>query len=150
MFKKILLPTDGSRLSVEVARFAADLAQRHEGVVQPIVAVEYQFVDSDDLPDDVAAQIHERIARRAQKALDQANETIQQAGGRSAGGRIVQGTPVQAILREAEDGEYDLIVIGSRGVGFDRGEERLMGSVTERVLHRTPCPVLVVRAEPRP
>ena len=58
--------------------------------------------------------------------------------------------PVDAILQEAEDGEYDLIVMGSRGVNLECDGDRLLGSVAERVLHRTPCPVMIVRAEPKP
>jgi nucleotide-binding universal stress UspA family protein len=150
MFGKILLPTDGSRHSNEAASIAGEVAEKHGGTVHPVVAVEYQYIHAEDLPEEVAATIRERIDRRAQHALEAANERVRGAGGKTDGGRIVEGTPVEAILQEAEEGEYDLIVIGSRGVSLDSGHDRLMGSVTERVLHGTPCPVLVVRAEPRP
>lgn len=147
MFKKILLPTDGSRHSAEAARFAANLARTHEGVVHPLVAVEYQYVTGRDLPDEMASAIRERISARARQALEQTNEIIRQEGGRTDGGRIVEGASPEAILNEAENGAYDVIVMGSRGVSLDSGHERVMGSVTERVLHRAPCPVLVIRAE---
>ena len=150
MFRKILLPSDGSRYSVEAARIAAQVAARHEGVVHPIIAVEYQYVEGEDVPDEVSAVIRERIRTRAQQALDAANAAVRGEGARTDGGTIREGRPADAILQEAEDGEYDLIVMGSRGVSLDHGHERLIGSVTERVLHRTPCPVLVIRAEPRP
>jgi nucleotide-binding universal stress UspA family protein len=150
MFEKILVPTDGSRQMPEVARIAADVALRNEGVLHPIVAVEYQYVRGEELPEEIAAEIGQRIRNRAQRALDEVNAIIRGAGARTDGGRIAEGAPVDVILGEAEDGEYDLIVMGSRGVGLDSGHDRLIGSVTERVLHRTPCPVLVIRAEPRP
>ncbi len=148
MFKKILLPTDGSRHSEEAARIAAELSARHEGVVHPLVAVEYGYLTSGDLEAHVAESIRTRIQGRAQKALDETHAAIQAAGGKSDGGRIAEGTAPEAILHEAEDGEYDLIVLGSRGVSIDNGHDRLLGSVAERVLHRAPCPVLVIRAEP--
>ena len=150
MFKKILLPTDGSRHSAEAARFAGQLAKCHGGAVHPLVAVEYQYVTDDDVPPEVASTIRERIRRRAQAALDHASRVVEEEDGRSDGGRIVEGTPPEAILREAEEGEYDLIVMGSAGVSQDDGRRRLIGSVAERVLHDTPCPVLVIRAEPKP
>jgi len=150
MFRKILLPSDGSRYSVEAALIAAQVAARHEGVVHPLIAVEFQYVEGEDVPDEVSAVIRERIRTRAQQALDAANAAVRGEGARTDGGTIREGRPADAILQEAEDGEYDLIVMGSRGVSLDHGHERLIGSVTERVLHRTPCPVLVIRAEPRP
>ena len=150
MFRKILVPTDGSRYSEEAARIAGQVAARHEGTVHPVVAVEYQYVTDDDLPEELSAAIRERIRGRARNALLRAEELIRGEGGRVEAGRVLEGPPVDVILREAEDGEYDLIVMGSRGVSLDSGYERLVGSVTERVLHGTPCPVLVIRAEPRP
>jgi len=147
MFQKILLPTDGSRHSAEAARIAAELAEKHGGQVTPLVSVEYQFVTGGELSEEMSHAIRERIQARAQRALDGAREAL---GGFGGDGKIVEGETVRAILQEAEEGEYDLIVIGSRGVSLDEGHDRLMGSVTERVLHRTPCPVLVIRAEPKP
>ena len=150
MFEKILLPTDGSRHSAEAARTAAELARCHHGIVHPLVAVEFQYIVGEELSEEVSSLLRRRIESRAQAALDAANALVREAGGKTDGGRIVEGTSPEAVLREAEDGEYDLIVMGSRGVSLDNGHDRLIGSVTERVLHRAPCPVLVIRAEPRP
>lgn len=146
MFKKILLPSDGSRHSLEAARIAAEVAAHHGGTVHPLVAVEYQYVDTDDLPADISAAIHERISARAQRALTQAAAAVREAGGNVTPGKVVEGPSAEAILQEASDGEFDLIVMGSRGVSLDNGYDRLVGSVTERVLHRAICPVLVIRA----
>src|SRR5258706_5267660 len=60
---------------------------------------------------------------------------------------VVEGDPVNVILEQAEVLGSDLIVLGTHGRrGFDRW---VLGSVTERVLHHAPCPVLTVngRAE---
>jgi nucleotide-binding universal stress UspA family protein len=150
MFQKILLPTDGSRYSAEAARIAAEVAAKHGGVVQPLVTVEFEHLLGGDLTEDVIAAVRGRIEARAQKALDDAATAIQSAGGKASEGKILEGPAPNTIVQEAEDGEYDLIVMGSRGVSEEDGHERLIGSVTERVLHRSPCPVLVIRAEPRP
>jgi nucleotide-binding universal stress UspA family protein len=149
MFEKILLPTDGSSHSAEAAAIAGELAKRHRGAVQPIVAVEYDYIAGEDISEEMTRSLHRRIETRAQAALQEAADAIQKAGGRAEAGKVVEGAPVDAILAAAEEGEYDLIVMGSRGVSLDRGHERLVGSVTERVLHRAPCPVLVIRAVPK-
>jgi len=150
MFQKILLPTDGSRSSLEAARIAGDVAARHGGVVHSLLAVEYRYIQGDDIPADLTAAIRERIGARAAKALAETVAAVRGAGGMVTEGWVVEGPPADVILAAAEEGEFDLIVMGSRGVSLEQGHDRLVGSVAERVLHRTPCPVLVVRAEPRP
>lgn len=150
MFEKILLPSDGSRSSLEAAKIAANLSTHHGGTVFPLVAVEFRFVHGHDVPEEVSQQLEARVRASAQRALEGTTAAVRSAGGSVGEGKIVEAPPVEAILKEAEDGEYDLIVMGSRGVSLEHGYERLVGSVTERVLHQAPCPVLVVRAEPRP
>jgi nucleotide-binding universal stress UspA family protein len=150
MFKKILLPCDGSQHSIEAAKVAADIASHHQGTVYPVVAVEYQYADSQDLAEEVRSAIHGRIQSRAAKALEDAFGAVNQGGSACTTGKVLEGPAAEAILKEAEDGEYDLIVMGSRGVSLDNGYDRLIGSVTERVLHRALCPVLVIRHNAKP
>jgi nucleotide-binding universal stress UspA family protein len=52
------------------------------------------------------------------------------------------GHPAELITRVAEDGAYDLIVLGHRG-HFVR--DRLLGSTADRVAEHAPCPVMIVR-----
>ena len=55
---------------------------------------------------------------------------------------VVQGSPVTEILRCAEQLPADLLVVGTHGrSGFDR---LMLGSTTEKLLRRAPCPVLTV------
>jgi len=150
MFKKILLPCDGSKHSIEAAKVAADIASHHGGTVCPVVAVEYQYADSEELSGEVRDAIHARIQSRAKKALQDVAGAVKQDGSPCAEGKVIEGPAAEAILKEAEDGEYDLIVMGSRGVSLDNGYDRLIGSVTERVLHRALCPVLVIRHNANP
>jgi nucleotide-binding universal stress UspA family protein len=55
---------------------------------------------------------------------------------------IVQGAPGPMICSVAEEGAYDMIVMGARGLSYLEGV--LIGSTTETVLKTSPCPVLIV------
>lgn len=56
---------------------------------------------------------------------------------------VRRGSPADEIVRYAEEKGTGLIVMGSRGWGEMHAV--LLGSVSERVLHSAPCPVLIVR-----
>jgi hypothetical protein len=57
--------------------------------------------------------------------------------------RVLRGNPAEVILRTAHDGDYDIVVMGSHGHG--RLHRALLGSVSYRVLHDSPVPVLLIR-----
>jgi len=63
----------------------------------------------------------------------------------AATGRVLSGAPAAAIAEACEEVGADLLVAGSRGYGPVR--RVLLGSVSTQLMHRAPCPVLVV---PRP
>jgi len=56
--------------------------------------------------------------------------------------QMLQGPAAETILRVARDGDYDLIVMGSHG--HSRLHRALLGSVSYRVLHDSPVPVLLI------
>ena len=55
---------------------------------------------------------------------------------------VLRGSPDQQIVERAKEWKADLIVVGSHGRGF---WGRLLGSVSNGVVHHAPCSVLVVR-----
>jgi nucleotide-binding universal stress UspA family protein len=57
-------------------------------------------------------------------------------------GKVSGGDPVDCIVERAQDWPADLLVMGTHGQREGRGWD--LGSVTERVLRRAPCPVLIV------
>ncbi|OIO01270.1 MAG: hypothetical protein AUJ49_08305 [Desulfovibrionaceae bacterium CG1_02_65_16] len=63
--------------------------------------------------------------------------------GSEPGVLIKEGRPGEVIVDEAENGGYDLIVMGAHG-GSDLGE-MIMGSTAHRVLSTAHCPVLLAR-----
>jgi nucleotide-binding universal stress UspA family protein len=75
----------------------------------------------------------------AQEVLDSAKELG--AGEDSVHYEVGEGKPAEVLARKAKELNAELIVVGSRGMGRIRSA---IGSVTLRLLHATPCPVLVV------
>lgn len=76
------------------------------------------------------------------KILTEAQE-IAKAEGAIIKTRLEEGEAFKKIIDVAEEEGCDLIMTGRRGI--TRLERALMGSVTERVIGHTPCPVMVVR-----
>jgi len=84
-----------------------------------------------------------------EKAVECARHFVEDVAGRlatlgyEATGEINMGAPGLTIAKRAADAEPDLIMVGSHGRS---GAGRFfLGSVSHTVLHRAPCPVLVVR-----
>ncbi len=56
---------------------------------------------------------------------------------------VVEGDPVEKILEQADEGRYDMIVLGSHGYSYLKGF--LLGTVHAKILHNAKQPVLIVR-----
>ncbi|MGO9322184.1 MAG: universal stress protein [Solirubrobacteraceae bacterium] len=57
--------------------------------------------------------------------------------------QLLRGEPAETILCAVREGEHDLIVMGSHG--HSRLHRALLGSVSQRILHDSPVPVLLIR-----
>jgi nucleotide-binding universal stress UspA family protein len=56
---------------------------------------------------------------------------------------VVPGDPAQKIIETAETKKCEMIIMGSRGAGMIKGA--LLGSVSQKVLNNTQCPLLIVK-----
>jgi nucleotide-binding universal stress UspA family protein len=139
--ERILIPTDFSEHSRQASKYACELAKRFIAelhllhVVQPLVLPESGGL----LPQD---EVDWEEGRK--KDLEELKEPGFEHATRVI--RTVQtGTPFVEIVRYARDNDIDLIVMGTHGrTGLMHA---LIGSVAERVVRKSPCPVLTVRPE---
>ena len=130
--KRILVGVDGSKCSNEAIRYAAELSKKFDAAVT-LMHVYRPPETTRELP------AHER-PEEARVKLDDSKKILDELG--VAGKTIFSsGNPASAILKEAAMG-YDLIVMGSRGLGSVEGF--LLGSTTTRVAHHAKIPVLIV------
>jgi len=139
MFKKVVWATDGSAAADEALEVATRMATEAGGEVLAVHCVEMTlpgkasgrypvFADEDELEQKIAGQV---------KALvDQGVPTHLQVT------RTDVGHAAQAIAKVAQEQDGEVIVVGTRGRGPMAG--LLLGSVTQRLLHTSPCPVLAI------
>lgn len=140
--RRVLVPVDGSPLSLRAAAAAAELASRWDASVTLLTAVEPPAVAGAYVSEAALQELRQGVAQASQAVLDQAAARVQPLQPRVAT-RIVSGSPAAAIAAEAATG-YDLVVMGSRGMGLAPADRHLLGSVAEGVLRRTRCPVLII------
>ncbi|WP_439026923.1 universal stress protein [Haloarchaeobius sp. DT45] len=139
-YSHILAPVDGSDASERAAEHAIDLATRYDAGLTVM-----HVVDDDLLPLDARSQhLVQRLEDEAADIVTEVVEWATEAGVEPVERHIVRGSPAEQILATVEDGDIDLVVLGSHGrSGIDKV---LMGSVSERVVRRSPVPVLTVRS----
>jgi nucleotide-binding universal stress UspA family protein len=142
--RRVLVPIDGSELSLKAADAAASLAARFGASLVLLTVMEPPEAMSAYVSGQALEEVRSGLGRAAEAMLAQAAERVR-AQYPGAGTRLVWGSPAAAIAEEAEKG-YDLVVMGSRGLGLAPVDRHLLGSVAERVLRRTRCPVLIIPA----
>jgi universal stress protein A len=137
-YNKILFATDFSPASDVASEYAVSLA-RESGATLLLAHVEEPMVSyfggemvmvQSEQPNPILRRM---LEERAPKAPNVKREI-----------HLLHGSPANEIVRLANDGKVDLVVIGTHGrTGLTR---LLMGSVAESIMRHAKCPVLVVKA----
>ena len=146
MFKRILVPLDGSKLAERALPVAARLVRASEGTLLLLrvadLPIEYQ-------PGKTPAQTYGEKA--IEKGLDTALEYLEsvavseEVADLDIEAEALVGAIAPTILSCAQSRQADMIVMCSHGyAGFKRWS---MGSVTQKVARQSPVPVLVVRED---
>lgn len=143
MFKKILVATDGSEGSKKAIHTTVKLLEGASDTKVTLITVAQPVPIS--LYADLQALNIDPIALSENQAREQLEEDAApfKDAGISFETVVAVGDPGTEICREAQEGGYDLVVVGSRG--RNQFAEIVLGSVSSRVLHHAGIPVLVVR-----
>lgn len=138
MYSNILVPTDGSEPSRKAATRAIDLADRYDATLHALYVVEATALT----PDLNTAALYEELESIGRRAIDEVLEEAERVGVEPVREEIASGQASSAIVTYVEDHDVDLVVLGTHGRS---GLERyLIGSVAEKVIRRSPVPVLTV------
>jgi nucleotide-binding universal stress UspA family protein len=122
MYERILVGTDGSKTAAKAVDRAVSVAA------------------------DTGASLTILTAARLDKgaATVAAEQERHAASGVAIDTKVVAGDAVAALIEEAQDGQYDLLVMGNKGMtGLSRFFKP--GSVPGRVSHHLPCSLLIVK-----
>jgi nucleotide-binding universal stress UspA family protein len=149
MYKKILLPTDGSEHAEKAGEHAIWIANAGLSDLVVLSVVDAGYLDAlteQDLKD----KLDKSLRKEGQEAVD--NFSAQLMDSKCQGvcqqnvnlkTEIKEGNPADVILKTIEEDGIDLVVMGSSG---KHGLEKFFyGSVTDKVVRFAKCPVLVVK-----
>ena len=142
MFKKILCPVDFSQFTQDVIDCALDLAKKYgaELHVMHVVPNMTYFTPYESFltPENLVViekNIQDEVERKFTKLLK--NDTVPTK-------RVIRtGVPFVEIIDYARGESIDLIVMGTHG--HSTIEHILIGNVAEKVVRKSPCPVMTVR-----
>lgn len=142
MIKKVLVGVDINIKENKSMEYAANLCKILDAELVVLHVVEelqvYSFWGT------VPALKREEILKERQQVVEEAKRLGKKLGIK-ASGKIVEGiSPSEEILREAHDGDFDLIVAGSHGRSVLI--ESLLGGVSSQLIHHSKIPILVVKS----
>lgn len=144
MFKKILVPTDGSSLALSAASTAIALAKTHGAQIVGVFVIDpFPYIGIGDAS---AAGLQAYLSETrsvAGQALDALGKVCAAEGVAYSGDTIERNVVYEGVIETAQAEGCDLIVMASHG---RQGVSALvLGSVAQKVLTHTKLPVLIVK-----
>lgn len=137
-FKKILVPVDGSANSTRGLDRAIEIAEENNAEITGFYVFHLPLAAGIKY----TKKMKEDAQKKAVKAIGPAMNRVQKAGAKfsyKTGG----GNTGSEIVKFAKKGNFDMVVIGARGLGG--AKEAFLGSTSNYVMHKTKIPVLVVK-----
>ncbi|HIX00277.1 MAG TPA: universal stress protein [Candidatus Nesterenkonia stercoripullorum] len=149
--KKILVGVDTSETALRAARRAAELAGAFDAELHVVSAFSASTMESirtlqSSQHDNVRFQALEKLMQRYRENAEQIAATATEALLLDAPelqvvSRAVEGSPAAVLLREAEEIDADLIVVGNKRV---QGITRVLGSIARTVSAEASCDLFIV------
>jgi nucleotide-binding universal stress UspA family protein len=141
MFTKILVPADGSDNSyraLEAALVFSEKLGSSISVVNVMEQVPITHIESEKLLNELL----EAYKKENQEILSKCSDIAHQKG-ITIKTVLLQGNPAPVILDYIKKENFDLVIMGSRGMG--KFKELILGSVSSKIMHHSPCAVMIIR-----
>jgi len=142
LFKRILVPTDASEYSRRALKTALELAR---AVNAEVVLLHVSYTPQAYWGYTISYGItvtQEQLDQNGELALE-ATLTGIETEPVVITKRVESGHPVTIVVEQIKKDNIDLVVMGSHGYGAIAGS--VLGSVSQRVLQRASCPVLIIK-----
>jgi nucleotide-binding universal stress UspA family protein len=155
LINKILVAVDASEPANKALDFALDLAETYSAeltifnVYQPITPLfNFPSMSISGSPPVVTpittAAFSKELKAQHEKVLSEAlKKAVRIKPDLKVSTMLREGRPSDKIIEAADEGKFDLIVLGSRGIG--RIKEIFLGSTSDRVADEAMCSVLIVK-----
>lgn len=150
--KRIYLPIDGSECSNRAIEYCAKLAPKLKSEIIMIYVIEAKKINypeffSGSMGGELVEKLQETAKNLASEILNTGKKRILSIDNTlepKISLKILSGDPAELITSTAKEDDADLIVMGSSGMGSGI-KNMLLGSVTNKVIHNTDIPVLVIK-----
>jgi nucleotide-binding universal stress UspA family protein len=144
--RKIVCPVDFSPCADNALRYAQDMAKHFDAELSVVHAYEDPTAYVTPVPMSgyvgPGAELLLELRKQLEVRLEKTRRDVA-ADGVRVRAELLEGTPYRVVLDWAKDYKPDLIVIGTHGhTGLTHA---LLGSVTERIVRMSECPVLTIR-----
>jgi nucleotide-binding universal stress UspA family protein len=149
VIRNILVGVDGSENSDRALDFALDLAEKFNASILilnvseslamgavPGESLAYSGGNTAVFGKDLR-KIHDEILSRNVARAKAVKPNV------AVSSMLKEGDPALEIVNAAKEDSFDVIVVGHRGLG--KLKELFLGSISEKVAHLAPCPVIIVR-----
>jgi nucleotide-binding universal stress UspA family protein len=141
VFTNVLVPVDGSDNSYRALDAALLLTEKLGSsitVVNVIEQVPITHIESEKL----LSELLEAYKKENQEILSKCSNIATEKG-LSIQTLLLQGNPASVILDYSKKEKFDLVIVGSRGMG--KFKQLILGSVSSKIVHHSPCAILLIR-----
>lgn len=149
MIKQILVALDGSKHANKALNLAFDVAEKYSANITLLSVLHFPpmamtavgmeglvLVRLDQYMKELRKD-HEEILSVALKRAKNTNPNLKVSK------MLIEGRPADKIVETAKEGKFDILFMGSRGLGAIK--EFFLGSVSHQVADEAPCPVVIVK-----
>jgi len=148
LITKILVPLDGSDQSKHALEYAINLALQTSAQIQLLTVVPSVFLPTYSfyvLKSDSIRDCQKELESSFKGVLTKAFSYINQKNiSLKVSTKFAKGEPYKEIVKTAKEGDFDLIIMGTRGL---EAQISYMGSVSSKVINEASCPVLLIKHE---
>jgi len=141
LFAKVLVPVDGSDNSYRALDAALLLSEKLGSIITVIHVMEEVPITHIGW-EKMLNELLEAYKKENQDILLKCSEIANQKG-LTVKTFLIEGNPASAILDYNKKEKFDLVIMGSRGLG--KFKELILGSVSSKIVHHSPCAVLLIR-----